>query len=39
VVGGLLLIYPGTVTDAIGIVLVGTVFVFQMIFKKKRAVA
>ncbi len=33
-VGGLLLIYPGAVTDAIGLVLVATVVVLQVISKK-----
>ena len=35
VAGGLLLIYPGIVTDLIGIALVGVVFVIQFIKKKK----
>ncbi len=35
VVGGLLLIYPGTVTDLIGVGLVGVVLLFQIISKKK----
>ena len=34
-VGGLLLIYPGWQTDVIGIVLVGSVFVLQLIKSKK----
>jgi len=33
--GGLLLIYPGLVTDAIGILLVAVVFVIQLVTKKK----
>ncbi len=33
-VGGLLLIYPGAVTDVIGLVLVATVIVLQIISKK-----
>ena len=36
--GGLLLIYPGIVTDIIGIVLVGAVLVFQLLSKDKKAV-
>lgn len=39
VIGGLLLIYPGLVTDAIGVVLVGTILVFQLIFREKKALA
>jgi len=34
-VGGLLLIYPGLVTDAIGLVLVGAVAIIQFVLKKK----
>ena len=34
--GGLLLIYPGIVTDVIGLVLVGSVVLIQIIFKKSR---
>ena len=34
-VGGLLLIYPGLITDIIGLGLVGMVFLIQIIFKKK----
>ena len=34
VVGGLLLIYPGTVTDVIGLALVGAVLLYQFIAKK-----
>jgi TRAP-type uncharacterized transport system fused permease subunit len=34
-VGGLLLIYPGIVTDVIGLALVGVVLVVQMLTKKK----
>jgi UPF0716 family protein affecting phage T7 exclusion len=39
VIGGLCLIYPGVVTDAVGIALVGIVLVFQLIKRKKKAVA
>lgn len=39
VVGGLLLIYPGVLTDAIGISLVGVVVLLQVIFRKKKAIA
>ncbi len=35
IVGGLLLIYPGIVTDLIGLALVGAVLVVQLITKKK----
>jgi len=35
IVGGLLLIYPGIVTDSIGIILVAIALVFQIITKKK----
>ena len=35
--GGLLLIYPGIVTDTIGLVLVGSVVVMQVLSKKKAA--
>ncbi len=38
VVGGLLLIYPGIVTDVIGVALVGIVFAIQLITKKKNLV-
>ncbi|MBQ8267639.1 MAG: FxsA family protein, partial [Clostridia bacterium] len=34
-VGGLLLIYPGIVTDLIGLGLVAIVIAFQLITKKK----
>ena len=34
-VGGLLLIYPGVVTDAIGLCLFASVIVIQLIFKKQ----
>ena len=34
-VGGLLLIYPGVVTDAIGVGLVVIVLIMQLVFKKK----
>ncbi len=37
VVGGLLLIYPGTVTDIIGLVLVAIVVVLQFAFSKNKA--
>ena len=37
VVGGLLLIYPGAVTDAIGLVLVAVVVILQIISKKHHA--
>ncbi len=39
VIGGLCLIYPGVVTDAVGIALVGTVLVFQLIKRKKKTLA
>jgi len=39
VAGGLLLIYPGLVTDLIGLALVGTVVAVQFIMKKKAPVA
>ena len=32
--GGLLLIYPGLVTDVIGLVLVGVVLLIQVVTKK-----
>ena len=35
--GGLLLIYPGLVTDSIGLALVGSVLVFQFLTRKKAA--
>lgn len=35
IVGGLLLIYPGLVTDTIGVSLVAIVFVLQLLTKKK----
>ena len=38
VAGGLLLIYPGVVTDAIGLGLVSVVVVIQLLTKKKNAV-
>ncbi len=38
-VGGLLLIYPGVVTDVIGLLLVGVVVVLQVIEKKRAAKA
>jgi len=34
-VGGLLLIYPGWVTDAVGLFLVATVVLLQLIERKK----
>ena len=34
-VGGLLLIYPGVTTDAVGIALVGAVLLIQVVFKQK----
>ena len=34
-IGGLLLIYPGLVTDTVGLVLVGAVLVFQFLTRKK----
>ena len=39
IVGGLLLIYPGIVTDVVGLVLVGGVVVLQYIDKKRHALA
>jgi TRAP-type uncharacterized transport system fused permease subunit len=36
VIGGLLLIYPGLVTDIIGLGLVGVIFAVQLIAKKKQ---
>jgi len=39
VVGGLLLIYPGVVTDVIGLALVGVVGVIQLLTRKKKALA
>ncbi len=38
VIGGLALIYPGLITDAIGLVLVGGVLVYQILMSKKRTV-
>ena len=38
VIGGLLLIYPGVVTDAIGLTLVGIAGVIQIATKKKTSV-
>ncbi len=38
-VGGLLLIYPGLVTDLIGVGLVAVVIVFQVLTTKKNAIA
>ena len=37
VVGGLLLIYPGTVTDIIGVALVGVILVLQFITRKSKS--
>ena len=37
IVGGLLLIIPGTVTDIAGIAVVGVVVAIQLLFKKKAA--
>ena len=34
-VGGILLIYPGIVTDSVGFVLVGLVVLIQLLGKKK----
>ena len=39
VIGGLLLIYPGVVTDAIGLALVAVVVLVQVIFRKKKVMA
>ena len=39
IAGGLLLIYPGIVTDIIGMVLVAQVLILKFIFKKIRAIA
>ena len=36
-VGGLMLIYPGALTDVIGLVLVGGVIAFQVLREKKAA--
>lgn len=38
-VGGLMLIYPGLVTDTVGIALVGAMFLLQIIQKKKGVIA
>ncbi len=38
VVGGLLLIYPGIVTDIIGVALVGAVLVIEILTKKKNVI-
>ena len=38
VAGGLLLIYPGIVTDAIGLGLVAIVVVIQLLTKQKKAI-
>ena len=38
-IGGLLLIYPGLVTDVVGVALVGIVLVFQLVLGKKKALA
>ena len=37
--GGLMLIYPGLVTDTVGIALVGAMFLLQIIQKKKGVIA
>ena len=37
-VGGLLLIYPGWVTDLIGVALVGVILLVQLLTRKKAAV-
>jgi TRAP-type uncharacterized transport system fused permease subunit len=37
VAGGLLLIYPGIVTDTIGLVLIAIVFVLQLLARKRQA--
>jgi TRAP-type uncharacterized transport system fused permease subunit len=37
IAGGLLLIYPGIVTDSIGFALVGFVFIIQILTRKKAA--
>ncbi|MBO5502095.1 MAG: TRAP transporter fused permease subunit, partial [Clostridia bacterium] len=39
VAGGLLLIYPGMVTDAVGLAILAVVVVFQLLTKKKTVVA
>ena len=39
IVGGLLLIYPGLVTDIVGLVLVGGIVILQYIGKKRHALA
>lgn len=39
VAGGLLMIIPGLITDAVGIVLIGSIFILQTVQKKKAAVA
>ena len=39
VVGGLLLIYPGLVTDLVGVICVGGVVVLQLLMNKKRPAA
>ena len=38
-VGGLMLIYPGLVTDTVGIALIGAMFLLQIIQKKKGVIA
>jgi TRAP-type uncharacterized transport system fused permease subunit len=38
-VGGLMLIYPGTITDLVGLVLVGAVIAMQVLKEKKAAAA
>jgi len=37
-IGGLLLIYPGIVTDVIGLLLAGSVAVFQIVTRKKAVI-
>ncbi len=39
VVGGLLLIYPGIVTDLVGVICVGGVVLLQFLLNKKRPAA
>ena len=38
-VGGLMLLYPGLVTDTVGLLLVGTMFLLQYLEKRKKFVA
>ena len=37
--GGLLLIYPGLLTDLVGLALVGTVLLYQLVTRKSKALA